>query len=82
MVERRARFGGAERRVGDDIGRAVRQALRDHHPGAITRERRRNRWIDFENQSASCWYAIDWNDSRCSGETPSFSMAARCSGVE
>ena len=33
-------------------------------------------------QSASCWYAIDWNDSRCSGETPSFSIAARCSGVE
>ena len=21
-------------------------------------------------QSASCWYAIDWNDIRCSGETP------------
>ena len=21
--------------------------------------------------SASCWYAIDWNDIRCSGETPS-----------
>jgi hypothetical protein len=33
-------------------------------------------------QSASCWYAIDWNDMRCSGETPSFSIAARCSGVE
>ena len=34
------------------------------------------------DQSASCWYAIDWNDMRCSGETPSFSIAARCSGVE
>ena len=33
-------------------------------------------------QGASCWYAIDWNDMRCSGETPSFSIAARCSGVE
>ena len=32
--------------------------------------------------SASCWYAIDWNDIRCSGETPCFSIAARCSGVE
>jgi hypothetical protein len=32
--------------------------------------------------SASCWYAIDWKLMRCSGETPSFSIAARCSGVE
>jgi hypothetical protein len=32
--------------------------------------------------SASWWYAIDWNDSRCSGETPCLAIAARCSGVE
>ena len=32
--------------------------------------------------SASWLYAIDWNDSRCSGDTPCFAIAARCSGVE
>ena len=32
--------------------------------------------------SASCWYAIDWKLMRCSGETPCFAIAARCSGVE
>jgi hypothetical protein len=32
--------------------------------------------------SASCWYAIDWKLMRCSGDTPIFSIAARCSGVE
>ena len=31
---------------------------------------------------ASCWSAIDWNDMRCSGETPWRPIAARCSGVE
>jgi len=32
--------------------------------------------------SASCSYAVDWNDSRCSGDTPWRAIAARCSGVE
>ncbi len=31
---------------------------------------------------ASCWYAMDWKDMRCSGDTPSRSIAKRCSGVE
>ena len=35
-----------------------------------------------QSHNASCWYAIDWNDIRCSGETPSLEIAARCSGVE
>ena len=32
--------------------------------------------------SASCWYAVDWKDMRCSGETPMRAIASRCSGVE
>ena len=35
-----------------------------------------------EPYSASCWYAVDWNDMRCSGETPWRWIASRCSGVE
>ena len=61
---------------------AVGETLGDNHPGAIAAERGEDGGVDREVQSASCWYAIDWNDSRCSGETPSFSIAARCSGVE
>ena len=30
--------------------------------------------------SASCWYALDWNDNRCSGETPSRAIAAAMLG--
>ena len=33
-------------------------------------------------QSASCWYATDWKDRRCSGEMPWAAIASRCSGVE
>ena len=33
-------------------------------------------------QRASCWYAVLWNDIRCSGETPWRWIASRCSGVE
>ena len=38
--------------------------------------------VALSGYSASCWYAVDWNDIRCSGETPSRAIAARCSGVE
>ena len=50
--------------------------------GRAGEARRSARGATSPPYKASCWYAIDWNDSRCRGETPSRSMAARCSGVE
>ena len=46
------------------------------------RARSKTRRRSGQSASASCWYAVDWNDSRCSGETPSRAIASRCSGVE
>ncbi len=42
----------------------------------------RARGATAQPSSASCWYAVDWKDMRCSGETPIRRMASRCSGVE
>ena len=69
----RARRGPRRTQLSGDVApapTAVPRAVDEHEGGHRVR------------YSASCWYAIDWNDIRCSGETPSFSIAARCSGVE
>ena len=39
-------------------------------------------WRSPPYPSGSCWYAIDANDRRWSGEMPFSLIAARCSGVE
>ena len=67
------------------VGRPVHQPRGDDHARAVAGIRGSDARVDDElerAQSASCWYAIDWNDSRCSGDTPRRSIAARCSGVE
>src|SRR4051812_1627403 len=53
---------------------AILRRVHDRHPACGS--------FETGSYSASCWYAIDWKLSRCSGETPSSAIAARCSGVE